>query len=109
MSGRRRKSQELTNVRFEKDNMDKTTQGNKMRHEFKVVIEGFELPQEFVAEINKALQKTVLAQIASADLSGKDVVFTPVMGQMVSEDLTKATLGPGGSTGGIAVRSAIRS
>jgi hypothetical protein len=42
---------------------------NKIRHEFKVVIEGFELPSEFVARINKAVQRVVLdlEEMASAD------------------------------------------
>jgi hypothetical protein len=79
---------------------------NKIRHEFKVVIEGFQLPPEFVARINKAVQKVVLKEMASADVGGNDVVFTPLMSQMVSEDVAMAV---GGSTGGIAVRAAIKS
>jgi hypothetical protein len=80
---------------------------NRTRHEFKVVIEGFELPGELVARINKAVQKQILAELVSSDLRGQDIVFTPVMEQMVSEDLAKAMSGPGGSTGGIWVRNAV--
>jgi hypothetical protein len=81
---------------------------NKTRHEFKVVIEGFELPGELIARINKAVQKQILAELASADLRGQDVIFTPVMERMVSEDVAKAMSEPGGSTGGIWVRNAVR-
>jgi hypothetical protein len=45
---------------------------NKIRHEFKVVIEGFELPSEFVARINKAVQRVILEEMASADVGGNE-------------------------------------
>lgn len=80
---------------------------NRPKHEFKVVIDGFDLPGELVTRINKAVQRAVLEELASADLGGEDVVFTPVMGRMVSEDVMKVMSEPGGSTGGIWVRNAL--
>jgi hypothetical protein len=77
---------------------------NTLRHTFKVVIDDFALPKELVERINKALQKAVLAEMASTDLRGNDVVFTPIMGQMLSEDAAKALSEPNGRTGGIWVR-----
>ncbi|MBV8216663.1 MAG: hypothetical protein JOZ08_25885 [Verrucomicrobia bacterium] len=82
---------------------------NISNHEFKVVIDGFDLPDELASRINKAVQRAVLEELASADLGGKDVVFTPVMGQMLSEDVAKAMREPGGSTGGIWIRDAVSS
>jgi hypothetical protein len=79
---------------------------SKKKYEFKVVIEGFELAPEFVTRINQALQKVVLIEMASADFGGNDLVFTPIMGQMVSEDAARAIIGNGGSTGGAAIRAA---
>ena len=76
---------------------------NKISHEFKVVIEGIELPSEFKMRINQALQRTVLLEMTSADFRGKDLVFTPIMGQMVSEDAARGT---DGSTGGARCRVA---
>ena len=82
-------------------------QTNITKHEFKVVIDGFDLPGELAGRINKAVQKAVLDELATADLGGKDVVFTPIMGRMLSEDVTKAMNEPGGSTGGIWIRDTI--
>jgi hypothetical protein len=82
---------------------------NKIRHEFKVVIEGLELPAELVARINKAVQKAVLDEMVSVGGGDKDVVFTPIMGHMVSQQVAKAMAGDGGSTGGIWVRAAVTS
>jgi hypothetical protein len=62
-----------------------------------------------VERLNQALQKVVLAEMTTADLRGKDVVFTRVMGRMVSEDVAKALSGataPNGHTGGIWIRAA---
>jgi len=68
---------------------------------FEITIDGIALPEETVARINGALQRAVLAELASIDLRGNDLVFRPIMGQMVTE---RESLGGGGTTGGIQIR-----
>ena len=66
------------------------------RSEFKVVIEGIEMPTEVLTRINGALQKAALTEIALIDLKGDDLVFRPIMTRMAS-----AAGGNGGGTGGV--------
>jgi hypothetical protein len=77
----------------------------KQHHEFKVVIEGVELSKETLVRIDESVRKAVLIEMASVDLRGNDLVFSPIMAGMVSEAEMRAG-GNGGSTGGIEIRLA---
>jgi len=70
----------------------------KSHHEFKVVIDGIDLPKDTVRRINEVLQRAVLAEVASIDLRGNELVFRPIMSKMVEE-------GNGGSTGGAQIKA----
>lgn len=72
----------------------KTTQTKT--HEFKVIIDSMQLPEETVARLNEALQKATLVELASADLRGNQLVCTPIMEKMIGD--------AGGGTGGIKVK-----
>ena len=73
------------------------TMDSNTKHTFTVAIDGIALPEETVARINDALQRAALTEIASVDLRGNDLVFRPIMAQLVSD---RAAIGGGGTTGG---------
>jgi hypothetical protein len=47
------------------------------RHEFRVVIENVDLPEEVVGRINQAVQKAALGELATVDLEGDLRVSRP--------------------------------
>jgi hypothetical protein len=79
----------------------KQMSSNKLRNEFRVLIEGIALPASIVSRINEALQKAVLIEMASVNLRDSELTFSPVMAQMVSDDEPD---GNGGTTGGAQIR-----
>jgi hypothetical protein len=79
----------------------------KLHHEFSIVIDGLALPPDTATKINTALQKAILVELASVDLGGNELAFSPVMARMMAEDSrggSKVAEGNGGSTGGAQIR-----
>ena len=58
----------------------------KLHHEFSIVIDGLALPPDTATKINKALQKVILVELASVDLGGNEIAFSPIMARMMAED-----------------------
>jgi hypothetical protein len=69
----------------------------KQPSEFTVTVEGVDLPEHVVAAINDAIQRAALAEVAKLDLRGSELVFRPIMAQMLSDPTGG---GGGGGTGG---------
>jgi hypothetical protein len=67
---------------------------SRTHHEFRVVIDGIDLKPETVDEVNRAVQKIVLQQLANMDTHGDLMVRLPM-----------ATEGNGGGgTSGVEIR-----
>jgi len=73
----------------------------KHHNEFKVVIDGLALDAETFARIDQAIRKAVLIEMASIDVRGGELAFSPVMAQMM---LDAGNNGNGGTTGGVQVK-----
>lgn len=63
---------------------------------FTVTVEGMELPEDVKQGMNEAIRRAALIEIAKVDLRGNDIVFRPVMAQMLADE----NGGGGGSGGG---------
>jgi hypothetical protein len=67
---------------------------------FSIVVEGMKLPEDIVARINDALQRAALTEIAALDLRGNELLFRPIMAEMLLEGEGGALIGGGGGGGG---------
>ena len=66
---------------------------NREKTEFKVTVQGMELPDEIVERINSAIQKAALGELASLDLRENELHFRPIMSDLIAD-------GGGGGGGG---------
>lgn len=66
----------------------------KDRTEFRVVVTGSSLPEDVVERLNRALQSATLVELAALDLQERELVFRPLLADML------ASGDPGGGGGG---------
>ena len=69
------------------------------RHEFTAIIEGVELSPETVRNIERAVQKAVMSEVANIDLDRSVALRIPL-----PEEALRTTGGDGGQTEGIWVK-----
>jgi len=76
----------------------------RSKYEFKVLIEGVDLHPETLSRINGALQKALLNELASIDIGANELVYRPIMTELIAGE-APFKAGNGGSTGGAAIRA----
>ena len=74
------------------------------KYEFKVSIEGIDLDAEVLSRINGALQRALLNEMASIEMTAGELVYRPIMSELIAGDAA-IKAGDGGSTGGAAIRA----
>jgi hypothetical protein len=63
------------------------------RHEFRVEIEGIELPDDVLQRINSAVRQAVLTELSAVNLQGRTA-------DLLAEGLAVKAIGPGAGHGG---------
>ena len=72
------------------------------RHEFRVEIEGIELPDDVLQRINNAVRSAVLGELSAVNLQGRTA---DLLAEGLAVKALSAGGGHGGSTQGVRVRA----